>query len=68
MKNSSHASLTYVVVFASAAFLSAWGCQDIRDILAQSKQNPPLAPPAVLSAADKAAIENFDKRDMVNQL
>ena len=57
MKNWSHASLKYVVVFASSALLLACG-----DILAQSKQNPALAPPAVLSAADKAAAENFDKQ------
>jgi hypothetical protein len=59
MKNWSHASLKYVVVFASGAFVLAWGSQDV---VAQSKQNPALAPPAVLSAADKAAIENFDKQ------
>jgi len=59
MKNWSHALLKHVVVFASGACLLAWGCQDI---VAQSKQNPALAPPAVLSATDKAAIENFDKQ------
>src|SRR5215217_4664644 len=62
MKNWSRASLKYGVVFVSCAFLLAWACQDIQGIAAQSKQNPALAPPAALSAADKAAIENFDKQ------
>lgn len=44
--------------FALAACLVLWSSSAV----AQKNQNPALAPPAVVSAADKAVLESFEKQ------